>query len=97
MRKSYSKITLLEKNFELRETLFPYTIDIGYMNIRGFPGGASATTANVGDGKRRGFHPWVRKIPWRGHGNPLQDACLENPMDRGAWWATQFIGSQSRT
>ena len=36
-----------------------------------------------------GFHPWVRKIPWRGgHGNPLQYSCLENPMDRGNWWAT---------
>ena len=22
-----------------------------------------------------------------GHGNPLQEPCLENPMDRGAWWA----------
>ena len=24
----------------------------------------------------------------KGHGNPLQYSCLENPMDRGAWWAT---------
>ena len=23
-----------------------------------------------------------------GHGNPLQYSCLENPMDRGAWWGT---------
>ena len=29
-----------------------------------------------------------------GHGNPLQYSCLENPMDRGASWATQSIGSQ---
>ena len=27
-------------------------------------------------------------FPGGGHGNPLQDSCLENPMDRGAWWAT---------
>ena len=26
--------------------------------------------------------------PGGGHGNPLQYSCLENPMDRGAWWAT---------
>ena len=26
--------------------------------------------------------------PGVGNGNPLQDSCLENPMDRGAWWAT---------
>ena len=31
-----------------------------------------------------------------GHGNPLQCSCLENPVDRGAWWATD-MGSQSRT
>ena len=36
--------------------------------------------------KRRGFNPWVRKI--EGHSNPLQYSCLENSMDRGAWWAT---------
>ena len=27
-------------------------------------------------------------IPGGGHGNPLQYSCLENPVDRGAWWAT---------
>ena len=26
--------------------------------------------------------------PGEGHGNPLQYSSLENPMDRGAWWAT---------
>ena len=28
------------------------------------------------------------KIPGGGNGNPLKYSCLENPMDRGAWWAT---------
>ena len=37
---------------------------------------------------RPGFNPWVRKSPGEGNGNPLQYSCLENPMDRGAWWAT---------
>ena len=41
--------------------------------------------------------PGSERSPGEGNGNPLQDSCLENPMDRGAWWATQFIGSQSRT
>ena len=27
-----------------------------------------------------------------GHGNPLQYSCLENPMDRAAWWATDLRG-----
>ena len=31
---------------------------------------------------------WVGKIPWRRNGNPLQDSCLGNLMNRGAWQAT---------
>ena len=37
--------------------------------------------------KRPEFDPWVRKIPWRRAWQPLQYSCLENPMDRGVWWA----------
>ena len=40
--------------------------------------------ANAGDVKRHGFDPWVGKIPWR---RAWQPTCLENAMDRGAWWA----------
>ena len=32
-----------------------------------------------------------------GNGNPLQCSCLENPMDRGAWWAAVYGVAQSRT
>ena len=32
-----------------------------------------------------------------GHVNPLQYSCLENPMDRGAWWATVHGVAKSRT
>ena len=40
---------------------------------------------------------WVGKIPWEGNGTSFQYSCLENPMDRGAWWATvhQFSSVQS--
>ena len=31
------------------------------------------------------------------HGNPLQYSCLENPMDRGAWWVTVHGVTQSQT
>ena len=36
---------------------------------------------------------WVQSLGWEdslgeGNGNPLQFSCLENSMDRGAWWAT---------
>ena len=37
---------------------------------------------------RPGLIPGSGRSPGGGHGNPLQDSCLENPMDRGAWQAT---------
>ena len=36
-------------------------------------------------------------LPGGVHGNPLQYSCLENPMDRGAWWATVHRVTQSQT
>ena len=44
--------------------------------------------ANAGDVKDTGSILGVGRSPRGGHGNPLQYSCLENPMDRGAWWAT---------
>ena len=38
--------------------------------------------------KRLCFDPWLGRSPGEGHGKPLRYSCLENPMDRGAWWAT---------
>ena len=35
----------------------------------------------------QGFIPGLGRPPRGEHGNPLQYSCLENPMDRGAWWA----------
>ena len=37
------------------------------------------------------------KSPGGGNGNPLQYACLENHMDRGAWWATVRGITRSKT
>ena len=37
------------------------------------------------------------RSPGGGHGNPLQYSCLEDPTDRGAWWATVHGVTQSRT
>ena len=44
--------------------------------------------ANAGDGRDAGSIPESGRFPGGGHGNPLQYSCLENPMDRGALWAT---------
>jgi len=35
-----------------------------------------------------GSIPGLGRYPGEGNGNPLKYSCLENPMDRGAWWAT---------
>ena len=40
--------------------------------------------ANAGD---MGSNPVTGRSPGEGNGNSLQYSCLENPMDRGAWWA----------
>ena len=44
-----------------------------------------------------GFSLWVGKIPWRRAWQPIQYSCLENSMDRGAWWATVHGVSKSGT
>ena len=41
--------------------------------------------------------PGRGRCPGGGNGNPLQDSCLENPMDRGAWWATAYRVAESWT
>ena len=58
--------------------------------LRVFPGGNSGKepAASVGDIRDSGSIPGLGRSPGGGHGNPLQYSCLENPMDRGAWWAT---------
>ena len=43
------------------------------------------SACNAGD---LGSIPGLGKSPGEGNGNSLQHSCLENPMDRGAWWAT---------
>ena len=44
--------------------------------------------ASAGDVRDMGSVPGLGSFPGGGHGSPLQNSCLENPMDRGAWWAT---------
>ena len=44
--------------------------------------------ANAGDTRDMGLIPGSGRPPGEGTGTPLQYSCLENPMDREAWWAT---------
>ena len=61
-----------------------------WLVVLDFPGGSDdkASVYNAGD---PGLIPGLGRSTGEGHGNPLQYYCLENPMDRGAWWA-QRVG-----
>ena len=66
--------------------------------LRGFPGGASGgASANAEDIKDESLIPEWGRSPEGGHGNPLQDSSLENPMDTGAWGATVYWVTESNT
>ena len=60
------------------------------------PGGSEdkASACNAGD---PGSIPGSGRSPGGRHGNTLQYSCLENPLDRGAWWATVHGVAKSRT
>ena len=63
---------------------------------KGFSGGSEvkASACNAGD---LGSIPGLERSPGEGNGNPPQYSCLENPMDREAWWATVHGVAKSRT
>ena len=62
----------------------------------GFPGGSEVKNQplDVGD---VGSIPESGRSPGEENGNPLQYSCLENSMDRGAWWAIVHEISKSQT
>ena len=70
------------------------------MPQRGFPGGASGKKnlpASAGDLTDPGLIPGSGRSPGVGNSNSLQYSCLENLMDRGAWWAIVRGVSKNRT
>ena len=54
-------------------------------------------SANAGDIRDMNSIPGLGRSPRGGHGNLLQYSCLENPMDKGAWWAAVQGVTKSRT
>ena len=56
----------------------------------GSPNGSAGkeSTCNAEDTGDSGSVPGSGRSPGEENGNPLQYSCLENSMDRGAWWAT---------
>ena len=66
------------------------------VNVLGFPDSSvgKESACNAGD---LGSIPRLGRSPGEGNGNPLQYSGLENPMDRGAWWATGQGVAKSQT
>ena len=75
-------MNLFTKRLETREWNLPF-IFLLIITI-GFPGGSDgkASAYYVGD---PGSIPGLGRSPGDGNGNPLQDSCLENPMDEETW------------
>ena len=78
---------LIQLRVHYRFNLFPYILD------------SFAPFSFHCFAKIRLFHQiHLCSVPtWEGNGNPPQHACLENPMDRGAWWAAVYGVAQSQT
>ena len=66
----------------------PWTEEPGRLQAMG--------SQRVGHDERLHFHFSLSCIG-EGNGNPFQCSCLENPRDRGAWWAAVYGVAQSRT
>ena len=62
----------------------------------GFPGGSVVKNLPANSGGE-GSIPGSGRSPGEGNGNPVQYSCLENPMEREAWWATVQGVSKSQT
>ena len=86
----------LSSCFQLFEGIYSGGELLNCIVIAGFPGGAVVKNlpANAGDS---GLILRSGRSLGEGNGNPLQYSCLENCMNRGAWWATVHGVAKSRT
>ena len=69
------------KNTNLKQYMHSYRASQVVLVLKNLP-------ANAGDVRNVALIPGLGRFPGGGHGNPLQYSCRENPIDRGAWWAT---------
>ena len=89
-----------KKKNKRRPSIIPHitfaALSIPFCAWWGFPGGSvgKESACDAGD---PGLIPGLRRSPGERNGNPLQYFCLENPMDRGAWWATVHGVAKSQT
>ena len=68
--------------------VYPYPPSLCRVGLKRSPGCILFFQAGLYWGLYPGSIPGSGRSPGGGNGNPLHCSCLENPMDRGAWWAT---------
>ena len=90
---SYGHLITMYEIWNFKYTCVGYKININTNLLWGFPGSSDGkeTACNAGDS---GSIPGSGRALGGGHSNPLQYSCMKNPMDRGAWQATQSIRLQ---
>ena len=54
------------------------------------------SACNAEDAGDLGLIPGLGRSPGGGKSNPLQYSCLENPMDRGAWWVFHRVAKEKK-
>ena len=74
----------------------PTNLSLFHVQCKNFPDGSMVKNlpANAGD---LDSIPGSGRSPGEGNGKPLQYSCLENPMDKGAWWTTVRGVTKSQT
>ena len=84
------KVKRVDSGHSHHKENFFFSFYLYLYEIKGFPCGTIVKNlpANAGDARDMGSIPESGRSPGVGNGNPLQYSCLENFMDRGAWWAT---------
>ena len=76
--------------------MFLSEVVFNHLHIFFIPGGSVGKESACNAGYPGLIHGSGRS-PGEGNDNPFQDSCLENPMDRGAWWATVLGVAKSRS
>ena len=93
-RRSYWNVLVSEERGSIQKcSVITKTLEETFTNLlcwlkhQGFPGGSDGRESVCSSGEL-GLIPGSWRSPWEENGKPLQYSYLENPMDRGVWWAT---------
>ena len=70
-----------------KERAISFSFYIGASQVALVVKNPSANVRDAGEARDVGSIPGLGRSPGEANGNPLQYSCLENPMDRGTWWA----------